>query len=142
MYPGITVLDPYPVGVWQTVRLELNLPADDYDLWWAQRGDPLVLLSADIPFQAPQDHIDRFTVGHFPDGPTAGSSHTYFDNLVISLCPADVDGDGVVGINDFLQVLAAWGPCAIPCVEDIDEDGTVGIQDFLLVLAQWGSCSD
>ncbi len=26
-------------------------------------------------------------------------------------CPADVDGDGAVGINDFLLVLANWGPC-------------------------------
>ncbi len=26
-------------------------------------------------------------------------------------CPADVDGDGTVGINDFLDLLAAWGPC-------------------------------
>ena len=27
------------------------------------------------------------------------------------MCPADLDGDGVVGINDFLALLAAWGPC-------------------------------
>ncbi len=26
-------------------------------------------------------------------------------------CPADVDNDGIVGINDFLDLLAAWGPC-------------------------------
>ena len=26
-------------------------------------------------------------------------------------CDADVDGDGNVGINDFLDLLAAWGPC-------------------------------
>ena len=25
--------------------------------------------------------------------------------------PADIDGDGVVGINDFLALLANWGPC-------------------------------
>jgi hypothetical protein len=142
VFPGDTVLDPYPVGVWQTVRLEVDLDADNYDVWWAERGDPLVLLSTDAPFWAPQDHLDRFTTVHFDDGPTTGSSHSYLDNLVVSVCPADVDGDGIVGINDFLQVLAAWGPCASPCVEDIDEDGTVGILDFLLVLAGWGSCSD
>lgn len=141
VYPGVTVLDPYPVGVWQTVRLEVNLLADDYDLWWAQRGDPLALLGSDVPFQAAQDHLDRFTVVHYTNGPTVGPSHCYIDNLVVSLCPADVDGDGIVGINDFLQVLAAWGPCGSPCVEDIDEDGTVGIVDFLQVLASWGLCS-
>ncbi len=26
-------------------------------------------------------------------------------------CPADIDGDGEVGINDCLDRLAAWGPC-------------------------------
>ena len=26
-------------------------------------------------------------------------------------CPADIDGDGNVGINDFLDLLAAWGRC-------------------------------
>ena len=26
-------------------------------------------------------------------------------------CPSDVNNDGTVGINDFLAVLAAWGPC-------------------------------
>ncbi len=26
-------------------------------------------------------------------------------------CPSDVNNDGTVGINDFLAVLGAWGPC-------------------------------
>ena len=26
-------------------------------------------------------------------------------------CPSDVNNDGTVGINDFLQVLSDWGPC-------------------------------
>ena len=26
-------------------------------------------------------------------------------------CPADIDGDGIVGIIDFLKLLANWGPC-------------------------------
>ncbi len=56
-----------------------------------------------------------------------------------AMCPADVDDDGEVGINDFLLVLASWGPCK-GCPEDIDGDGDVGINDFLLVLASWGPC--
>ncbi len=27
------------------------------------------------------------------------------------LCPADIDGDGLVGVPDLLILLAAWGPC-------------------------------
>jgi len=55
--------------------------------------------------------------------------------------PADLDGDGTVGINDFLLLLAAWGPCPgppDPCPADLDGDGTVGITDFLDLLANWG----
>jgi hypothetical protein len=29
----------------------------------------------------------------------------------LALCPWDVDGDGVVGVLDFLALLAHWGPC-------------------------------
>ncbi len=50
--------------------------------------------------------------------------------------PADVDGDGIVGITDLLAILAAWGPCNA-CPADVDGDGTVGITDLLAVLAAW-----
>ena len=56
--------------------------------------------------------------------------------------PADLDGDGMVGISDFLLLLANWGPCDEPCppacLGDIDGDCTVGIVDFLLLLGAWG----
>ena len=53
-------------------------------------------------------------------------------------CPADFDGDGVVGIVDFLTLLNAWGsnPGGPP---DFDGGG-VGITDLLLLLANWGPC--
>ena len=54
-------------------------------------------------------------------------------------CPADIDGDGTVGIMDFLALLAAWGPNpGHPA--DLDGDGVVGILDFLDLLAAWGPC--
>ncbi len=56
--------------------------------------------------------------------------------------PADLDGDGEVGINDFLMLLGLWGPCPEPCpphcTGDIDTDCTVGITDFLILLGNWG----
>ena len=54
-------------------------------------------------------------------------------------CPADINEDGAVGILDFLDLLAAWGPC-FWCPEDLDDDGVVGITDFLELLANWGPC--
>lgn len=42
-------------------------------------------------------------------------------------CPGDADGDGTVGIGDFLLVLAQWGPCPPNCLGDVNGDGVVGI---------------
>jgi len=54
----------------------------------------------------------------------------------------DIDGDGVVGILDFLLLLGDWGncpdPCPPTCAADLDADCTVGILDFLLLLGNWG----
>ena len=54
--------------------------------------------------------------------------------------PGDMDHDCAVGINDFLMLLAAWGPCPLigSCTGDVDGDGLVGIVDFLALLANWG----
>lgn len=54
--------------------------------------------------------------------------------------PADLDGDGSVGINDLLILLADWGPCCAceACAADLDVDCIVGITDFLILLASWG----
>ncbi len=55
--------------------------------------------------------------------------------------PGDVDGDGVIGILDFLALLAAWGPCpgSCPpsCAADFDGDCAVGITDLLTLLGAW-----
>ena len=47
------------------------------------------------------------------------------------------DGDGVVGITDFLALLGVWGQTGVSC--DIDGGG-VGITDFLGLLQAWGPC--
>lgn len=68
-------------------------------------------------------------------------------------CVGDLDGNGGVGIVDFLLLLANWGPCPDPCppacVADIATspgaqptvDCTVDISDMLVLLGNWGSCS-
>ena len=53
-----------------------------------------------------------------------------FDDVQLTvgdLCPWDLDGDGEVGITDFLALLADWG-------------NPYGIQEFLALLADWGPC--
>ncbi|MHC4216996.1 MAG: hypothetical protein ACYSU7_00935 [Planctomycetota bacterium] len=57
-------------------------------------------------------------------------------------CSCDLNGDGSVGVNDFLILLGAWGPCGdcANCPADFDGDCIVGVTDFLILLANWGSC--
>ena len=59
-----------------------------------------------------------------------------------ALVVGDLNGDGLVGIVDFLMLLAAWGPCADPCPPscdaDLDGDCMVGVIDFPLLLTNWG----
>ena len=84
---------------------------------------------------------------------TEGAYDTTFNNdpgtndafvARFDFCPIDLNDDGVVGIVDFLALLAAWGPCPDPCPPfcfgDIDGDCNVGITDFLALLAAWGPC--
>ena len=53
-------------------------------------------------------------------------------------CPADVDGDGEVEIDDFLKILAGWD--SDDCNADVDRDGVVGCADLLQLIAEWGVC--
>ncbi len=68
--------------------------------------------------------------------------YEYFDCLGDICGGTDGSPDGVVGINDLLCLLAAWGPCPSPpnpCPADICSPfGTVGINDLLCLLANWG----
>ncbi len=56
--------------------------------------------------------------------------------------PGDLDGNVMVDTADFLTLLAAWGPCAEPCLPacfaDINADCSVNTFDFLILLANWG----
>ena len=59
-------------------------------------------------------------------------------NGVIDSCEGlfGIAGDGVVGLDDLIMLLAAWGssnPAA-----DLDGDGTVGVLDLIVLLEMWG----
>lgn len=55
-------------------------------------------------------------------------------------CPNDLNGDGVVGISDVLQMISEWGDCQSGCAGDLDNDGEVAINDLLILISAWGSC--
>ena len=70
-----------------------------------------------------------------------GTGNTLMFKITGGQIPGDLDGDGIVGINDFLLLLGLWGDCPDPClpacIGDIDEDCEVGITDFLILLGNW-----
>lgn len=57
------------------------------------------------------------------------------------ICPADFDGDGIVGLADLAVVLANFGcaPHPIACAGDIDGDGDVELSDLAAELAVFGT---
>ncbi len=53
---------------------------------------------------------------------------------------ADVDGSGLVDLDDLLTVLSAFGACpSFPCPADLDGDGAVDFDDLLSVIGAFGS---
>lgn len=73
--------------------------------------------------------------GHI-EGPWTDLGGNEFSDTCDPGIPGDLDGDGVVGVSDLLQLLGAWGAC--DCPEDLDDDGFVGVSDLLTLLANWG----
>ena len=52
-------------------------------------------------------------------------------------CPADLDGNGIVGGPDLSIMLSTWGSAG---PADLDGDGIVGGADLATLLSTWGSC--
>ena len=57
-------------------------------------------------------------------------------------CPADIDGDGIVGGTDLAGLLASWQDTGSDAAADLNDDGTVNGLDLAIVLAGWGLCPE
>ena len=71
-----------------------------------------------------------------------GNNVSVFTNqtcMAVTPCDGDIDNDGVVGILDMLDLLAAWGPNP-GSAADLDNSGTVDVLDLLTLLGLWGAC--
>ena len=71
---------------------------------------------------------------------TDGDSYADEGTCAANPCPADVNGDGVVGGADLTALLASWGDAGGGTSADLDGDGTVGGADLAIMLAAWGTC--
>jgi hypothetical protein len=76
--------------------------------------------------------------GDADNGFNAGSAYV-FELECGPDCPADVSGDGSVGVIDLTFVILAWGQTG--GAADINQDGIVDVLDLVQVIVNWGPCS-
>ncbi|MHC4908973.1 MAG: hypothetical protein ACYTF9_04550 [Planctomycetota bacterium] len=83
------------------------------------------------------------SIARVPDG--AGAFETVDEpspgsrNTPEGTCPADVSGEGMVGVEDLVLVMLAWGSAGGSA--DVNGNGMVDSADLTAVLVQWGPCS-
>jgi hypothetical protein len=53
-------------------------------------------------------------------------------------CPADLNSDGSISVQDLLLLLSEFG-CVSSCVNDINQDGFVAVDDILILLSVFGN---
>ena len=92
-----------------------------------------------------------FDQAFLDDNPMSGNAYPYYCKPhvnfgmigsvtveVADMCPADVNDDMTVNIDDLFAVLSHWGEMG--GAYDINVDGTVDIEDVFAVLGAWGDC--
>jgi hypothetical protein len=89
----------------------------------------------------------RFSVSDLPNNSITEAG---IDNVQVEIftcppspppCPADVSGDGMVNVVDFLALIATWGPCPeAGCPADLDQSGAVDVTDLIQIFLGWGAC--
>tara|TARA_Y100000589_G_scaffold118830_2_gene113040 strand:- start:10178 stop:12472 length:2295 start_codon:yes stop_codon:yes gene_type:complete len=100
---------------------------------------------ADIPGIQPSEQFRvRFNASDVGNGSVIEAGIDGISVVAISCvdesCQGDVDGNGTVGVEDLLAVIADWN-CSSDCTADINGDLLVNVGDLLLVIGGWGNCN-
>jgi len=97
-----------------------------------------------VRWRAPQEDVGEVTFyaagNAVDDMGTLGGDHVYTTNVAVAFggdCPADLDGDGIVGTLDLIMLLNQWRTDG---AADITRDGIVDIFDLAELLSDWGAC--
>jgi hypothetical protein len=78
---------------------------------------------------------DRAVIGAIEDTDgTGGAAYVFSPH-----CGGDLDNDGVIDLDDILDVVEGWGNTGIT-TQDVVQDFEVGIFDLLTVLQYYGTC--
>jgi agmatine/peptidylarginine deiminase len=128
--PGYDIAGLHVNGQW------LDTPAES-PAWGTRLVDLTAFAGQSVVLEWRFDSIDDY-YNDFPGWQVDAVTITASDLECENPCPADVDGDGVVNVQDFLLLLAVWGSAGGPA--DVNDDGIVNVEDFLLLLAAWGAC--
>ena len=60
-----------------------------------------------------------------------------YDCLGVSLCPLDLNNNGVIEVSDLLIILSDFG-CTSGCIGDVNGDDVVTVSDILNILSSFG----
>ena len=103
---------------------------------------PLLTRDLDVPTIIDSDvAYVGFTSGTGADW----GNHDIIDwsyDIFVPSCPADLDGDNLVGASDLAIVLAAWGPSVEGTLGDLNSDFVIDEADVQILLDEWGPCPE
>ena len=140
--PGFSMRTTSLIGSWLVDPLQVDREAVDIGGITGNPGQAGVLI-AQVTLTLPPAEGPS-SVGYVGDvrmwAGGAGGDEGAQSMAAFFFCPRDcqLEPDGEVGINDFLDLLSQWDmPEGTSC--DFDGGG-VGINDFLELLANWGPC--
>jgi len=97
---------------------------------------PILSTRGDLDGVGGEDLFLVDQASNFMGGGGAPVAKPYLGELG-NACPADIDGDGQVNVNDLSIVLAQWGASGNA---DTNDDGLVDGHDLSAVLSSWGAC--
>lgn len=146
---GISI--PFPGDGWISYDFEvpshLRLPPGDLPPGWFYAADQFGTIYDYHSWDELIENVTKIAFVGFDDPESIGFFLNWkigADNLRLTHTappiPGDLNGDGVVDIEDLFILLAAWGECddCKHCPEDLDGNCEVDIEDLFILLAYWG----
>ncbi len=144
--PGFVVDDDEREGA--DYRLASGSPAIDAgDNWGVPRDTQDIdvdgMLGELMPLDL--DGMPRFNADEADFDPGCGipvvvdmGAYEYQFDPVEQILFADIDGNGVVDVDDLVGVIGAWGPCGEGCcIADLDLNDAVDVDDLIAVILWW-----
>ena len=101
--------------------------------------EPLELEGREVLF-IPAGHWNlRLLSTHQAMDEQEGFMNADAQSIHVATCVAlgDVDGDGLVGVADLLELIGTWGPCDSSCRSDLDGNGQIDVTDLLQLISDW-----